>query len=365
MGENKKFKFDVIIGNPPYQDSTSVNNRSGAIYQYFYDAAEEIADKYMLITPARFLFNTGLTSKEWNKKMLTDPHLKVKMFEQNANNIFPNTDIKGGIVVIYRDADKNFGKIGEFIPNDHLRAISQHFTRDVIHNLPSIMYGGRSDLKFNDIFLEAYPQSIRDRINNIQKKHPNVTELAPNEEYELKSSTLDVLPYVFLSKKPNDGEEYIQILGLSKGKRLIRWIDSKYMVPRYENNNIDYFKVFVPESNGSGKFGEILSTPVTAGPGESCTPTFISIGRFKTNDEAENCLKYIKTKLVRCLLDIIKKTQHNAAPNWAYVPLQDFTSHSDIDWSQSIPDIDKQLYKKYGLSQDEIDFIESHVKEMA
>ena len=87
MGENKKFKFDVIIGNPPYQDSTSVNNRSGAIYQYFYDAAEEIADKYMLITPARFLFNTGLTSKEWNKKMLTDPHLKVKMFEQNANNV--------------------------------------------------------------------------------------------------------------------------------------------------------------------------------------------------------------------------------------------------------------------------------------
>lgn len=64
-------------------------------------------------------------------------------------------------------------------------------------------------------------------------------------------------------------------------------------------------------------------------------------------------------------MGILKITQDNTKSKWEKVPLQDFTSHSDIDWSQSIPDIDKQLYKKYGLSQDEIDFIESHVKEMA
>ena len=73
---------------------------------------------------------------------------------------------------------------------------------------------------------------------------------------------------------------------------------------------------------------------------------------------------YIKTKLARTLLGVLKKTQHNASSNWAYIPLQDFTPNSDIDWSKSIPEIDKQLYKKYNLSEEEIAFIETHVKEM-
>lgn len=362
MGK-KKF-FDFVIGNPPYQDSTSINNRAGAVYQYFYEMAKQVAPKYLLITPARFLFNTGLTPKDWNKQMLADPHLKVEKYEQDGTKVFPNTDIKGGVVIMYRDDNSNFGAIGEFIPEAHLRSILKHFQKDAKVNLPSIMYGGRSDLKFNDLFLKDYPQTINDRLKVIQIKHPDVTKLAPNEEYEIKSSTLDVLPYVFLETKPDDNSSYIKLLGLSKGKRIFRWIDKKYIVPRYKNNNINYFKVLVPESNGSGKFGEELSTPVVAGPLESSTPTFISIGRFTSRTEAENCLKYIKTKLTRCLLDVVKKTQHNAAPNWAYVPLQDFTSKSDIDWSKSIQDIDFQLYRKYNLSPEDINFIESHVKEM-
>lgn len=359
----KKF-FDFVIGNPPYQDSTSINNRAGAVYQYFYDMAKQVASKYLLITPARFLFNTGLTPKDWNKQMLSDPHLKVEHYEQDATKVFPNTDIKGGVVIMYRDTNTNFGAIGEFVPDMHLRSILKHFRKDVKSNLPSIMYGGRSDLKFNDLFLKEYPETIHDRLKVIQIKHPNVTKLAPNEEYEIKSSTLDVLPYVFLKAQPEDDSDYIKLLGLSKGKRIFRWIPRKYVVPRYQNNNINYFKVLVPESNGSGKFGEELSSPVVADPFESSTPTFISIGRFVTRGEAENCLKYIKTKFTRCLLDVVKKTQHNAAPNWAYVPLQDFSSTSDIDWSKPINEIDIQLYKKYDLTSEDIDFIESHVKEM-
>lgn len=75
-------------------------------------------------------------------------------------------------------------------------------------------------------------------------------------------------------------------------------------------------------------------------------------------------MKYIKTKFARCLLGILKATQHNPPEKWAYIPLQDFTNESDIDWSRPIPEIDQQLYKKYGLDDDEIEFIESHVKEM-
>ena len=76
-------------------------------------------------------------------------------------------------------------------------------------------------------------------------------------------------------------------------------------------------------------------------------------------------LKYIKSKFCRVMLGILKITQHNPGPKWKYVPLQDFTQESDIDWSKSIPEIDQQLYKKYGLDEKEIQFIESHVKEMA
>ncbi|WP_143412206.1 hypothetical protein [Arabiibacter massiliensis] len=117
-------------------------------------------------------------------------------------------------------------------------------------------------------------------------------------------------------------------------------------------------------SNGSGAFGEALSTPVVGEPGTGFTQTFMCIGRFKTEDEARAALKYIKTKLCRALLGVLKNTQHNPPITWRLIPLQDFTASSDIDWSKPISDIDRQLYAKYWLDDDEIAFIETHVKEM-
>ena len=90
----------------------------------------------------------------------------------------------------------------------------------------------------------------------------------------------------------------------------------------------------------------------------------ISMGAFATQQEAESCMKYIKTKFARAMLGILKTTQHNPAATWRFVPLQDFTASSDIDWSKPVSDIDSQLYSKYGLSDDEIEFIESHIKPM-
>src|SRR5699024_10780701 len=88
-----KLNFDVVVGNPPYQKESGTSARDDAIYNYFYDLAEKVADKYMLITPARFLFNAGSTSKKWNKKMLNDKHLKVVLYEQNSSRVFPNVGI--------------------------------------------------------------------------------------------------------------------------------------------------------------------------------------------------------------------------------------------------------------------------------
>ena len=108
----------------------------------------------------------------------------------------------------------------------------------------------------------------------------------------------------------------------------------------------------------------IIGTPIIGTPIIGHTDTFISVGKFATEFEAVSCLKYIKTKFARTMLGTLKATQHNPKDTWANVPLQDFTSSSDIDWSASIEDIDRQLYKKYNLSDEEIAFIERTIKPM-
>ena len=160
----------------------------------------------------------------------------------------------------------------------------------------------------------------------------------------------------------NEIEDSIKVLGIQKNKRTWKYIAAKYVDMSHEN--INTWKVFVPRANGSGALGEVLSTPLIGQPLIGHTQSFISIGSFSTEQEAEACLKYIKSKFARVLLGVLKVTQDNDRGVWKYVPLQDFTSMSDIDWSQSISDIDKQLYAKYGLDEEEINFIETHVKEM-
>lgn len=163
------------------------------------------------------------------------------------------------------------------------------------------------------------------------------------------------------------GSDSIKILGLAgTNQRVIKWIKASYVE---DNGNLEAWKVVLPKANGSGAIGEVLSTPLIGEPliGEPLigyTQSFLGIGSFSTEDEARDCMKYVKSKFVRALLGILKITQDNPPEKWKFVPLQDFTPASDIDWSQPVADIDRQLYAKYGLDDEEIQFIESHVKEM-
>ena len=103
-------KFDVVIGNPPYQEeAVGASTRSEPIYPQFMDAAYEVADRAVLITPARFLSNSGQTKAAWNKKMLADPHLTVALHVADSSDLFPGTDIKGGVAVTHRDATRPIG----------------------------------------------------------------------------------------------------------------------------------------------------------------------------------------------------------------------------------------------------------------
>lgn len=139
------------------------------------------------------------------------------------------------------------------------------------------------------------------------------------------------------------------------------WIKKKYIT---YPDNFNKYKVMISKANGSGKFGEALSTPVIGDKKVGHTQSFISLGALDSKVEAENLEKYIKGKFSRCLLSILKTTQDITPYRWKYVPVQNFSDNSDIDWNKSIKEIDAQLYKKYGLLQEEINFIEANVKEM-
>jgi hypothetical protein len=179
--------------------------------------------------------------------------------------------------------------------------------------------------------------------------------------HDMSTNIFDRLPEVFSKNKPDDGHEYISIYGRTGNSRAKKWIRRDYV---NTVSNLDAYKLFMSKGNGSGHYGEVLTPPVIGEPGEGSTETFISIGCWHSREEAKNASKYVITKFTRALLGVLKSTQDLTPRTWRYVPLQDFTSKSDIDWSQSIHDIDKQLYRKYGLTDEEQKFIETHVKEM-
>ena len=174
------------------------------------------------------------------------------------------------------------------------------------------------------------------------------------------------MPKIFTVNRPNSKEEYIQIYGNIKSERVYRWIRKDYVK---DVDNLYKYKVMVPKANGSGAIGEVLSTPLIGLPLIGLpligfTETYISIGQTDDKDEAEAILKYVKSKVARVMLGVLKVTQNNSKETWEKVPIQDFTKNSDIDWKVSLTNIDQQLYKKYGLTDEEVSFIETNVKEV-
>ncbi len=345
--EGSQVKFSAVVGNPPYQANIEGRGDQPPIYHLFLEESYKLSDKVSIIHPARFLFDAGLTPKPWNKKMLQDPHLKVEYFEQKSSSVFANTDIKGGIAITYRDTNKDFGAIDVFTSFPELNSILRKVESKAEPTLDAEITG-------RGVYLLS---------KQAHADHPEIEQLqSKGHKNDVGTGAFNILDdIIFFKDKPNDGNDYVQIIGLLKAKRVRRWIKRSYL-----NNpaNFEKYKVILPNANGSGAIGEILSTPLIGEPLIGYSETFIGIGAYDTKNEAEAALKYIKSKFARTMLGVLKITQHNSRGKWAKVPIQNFTSESDIDWSQSIPSIDKQLYAKYGLSQDEINFIETRVRAM-
>ncbi len=341
---DEEIKSMILVSNPPYhEDVDSGDNKTFAppVYHKFLAEYHKTTDRVMVIHPARCLFDAGATPKDFNRKILSDPHIKVAIYEPDSSKVFPNAkvDIRGGVAVTYRDANKNFGAIETFIPWDELKSAHR-----------KVVVDNKNFRPFSEI---VYPRALY----RLSANFP----IADKINSSIGTNAFHTLSEYFFDEKPADGHEYTKILGRVGIERVYKFIRRDYI---RDTENFCKYKVFIPSSNGSGTIGEKLATMLVGLPLVGCTETFTSAGAFDSAAEADNCLKYIKTKFARAMLGILKVTQHNPAETWRYVPLQEFGAGSDIDWRRSVHKIDKQLYRKYGLAAGEIEFIESKVKAM-
>lgn len=337
-------KFDVVIGNPPYQEEAQGGGtRDTPIYHQFMEAAYELGTKVVLITPARFLFNAGFTPKAWNEKMLADPHLSVPIYVRDSSDLFPGTKIRAGIAVTYRDADRAGEPIETFTAYPALNTILHKVRESGTAFIETIGITSSRSYRYTDKLYEDHPEAL--------KLRPEGNTALVN------TNAFEMFSFLFHEARPADGDEYVQVLGVIKNKRFRRWIRSEYITGP---ESFDRYKVALPAANENNKLGW-MAAPEVVEPGVAVTQTFLTIGSFASEDEARACFAYVKTKFARAMLYILKVTQHNPRSTWKFVPAQDFSSDSDINWTKTIPEIDAQLCAKYGLDANEIAFIEDEV----
>jgi hypothetical protein len=373
--EFNDMKFDAVVGNPPYQeevwDSSGVtknNKMSRSIYPEFAKFARQLADIITLIMPARWMSGESgpyRETSEFVKFMIEGHDLKSLDLFPNSRDVFSNVDIKGGIAFYITDKNYDGKTVFSVWENKNKRSME-------------IAFDGKED----DNIIIRFPElvSIVDKIFVQGALVGSMKTLVSSRN-----------PYGFVSDlftKNNEkarisdvrlADDDFAILGLYRAKREIKYIANTDLKKNVKGALL--YKVLLPRANGSGVFGEVFSTPMLV-----ATDTFLEIGQFVNEYEATSLFKYVRTKFFRAMVGVKKTAVFNYKDAFTYVPIQDFTplsgtvvktkaagsgdelvdlkGTSDIDWSKSIREIDQQLYKKYGLSPEEIAFIEEKVKEM-
>ena len=342
--ELKNMNFDVIVGNPPYQEEGH-GHKPLPIYQYFVEFAKSLVPNYLsMIMKANWYTDNELTS--FRKTMMEDIRLEVLHDFVDATDCFPNVEIKGGVCYFLWNKTKSTG--GTFVCA-HSKGASTSCTR----NLQSENFGIL--LRSNDSIriLEKITTNSEDYFSSLismndpfgfdmRQEHSSKRVKVEYKKHPFKGST-----DFYYNGWRKDGIGYVQ-------KSIIRkhteWIDK--------------FKVLIPKAWGTGKTETDRLKPFIVSPNSCCTETYLVVGPFENEEICKNVVAYIQTKFFHFFVSVIKITQNSMQGNYRFVPLQNFTENSDINWNVSITEIDKQLYKKYGLTADEISFIESKVREM-
>ena len=331
INNNPNMKLDAIVGNPPYQVITHSGvkgDQATPIYNVFVSFAKKLKPKYIsMITPARW-YNGGMGLNSYRDEMLKDRRLEIICDFQNAKDCFPSTNISGGICFFLWN-ENYIGKC-DFI--NHIGDITISLHRQ----------------------LDEFPVFIRDNrsIEIIEK----IKLMAKNQ---LSNIVSPIMPYGLPSyargeTMPSDANRYK--LYASNG---VTYIKRENITQRLEV--ADKYKIALGQliSGHLGEFDENGQTKVFSSifimhSGEVCTASYLSIGAFNSLEECNYAFRYLKTKFVRFLVLQTLTSMHITRSSFSFVPLQDFTK----SWT------DEELYTKYGLTDEEIQFIESMIKPM-
>ena len=356
-------KFDVIIGNPPYQDNQSSQNCttnrafSSAIYPQFIDLAMSLTSRYVsLITPSRWMTKTGQgIDEEWVDKMIDGNHFITIHDFYDALGCFPNVEIKGGV---------NYFLLSPQYNGDCKLVIhGSNSTQTLVEPLNSSGAG--------IIIRDPFASNIYSKVKAVEislQHNSNFSEYVGPQHFFDKNGLLTTRwrDYSLVRDNIYSVKYYLNKQVEPKGFAWIKETD----IPK--NADVRHLhKVYISKAfNGGDSFPhQIIGRPFYGEPNSVCSQTYLVIGynpqkALLSKIECKNIIKYIQTCFFRFLVFIKKKTQDNPSSVFSFVPIQDFTADSDIDWSKSIPEIDTQLYAKYGLTAEEIDFIESMLKPM-
>lgn len=334
--EGEKMRFDAVVGNPPYQETGGSGGTNDApIYQHFAFAAIALEPQYVsLIMPARW-FSGGRESLlgEFRQHMLQSGHVKKLTVYTETRDIFPSVEIKGGLCYyLYESAYK--GQCEYTIVQDGKRRTTERCLDDfdilirepILGEIVKKVMATRPQT-VDTIISSDTPFGIPTNPSGSKKNQINV--------FEEPASTHDTqLFYITNTRKVG----YINRDAVTK--------NAEY---------IDRVKVFIPEGYGAGESfpHQILGVPDLGGANSVCSQSYL-FASFPDIIQARNFISYIRTKFFRALVLAVKISQHAMSRTYRFVPMQDY-SHS---WT------DEMLYEKYGLSQEEIDFVESTIKPM-
>lgn len=344
----KEMKFDLVIGNPPYQQADGGAAASAKpIYQEFVNIAKDISTKYVsMIMPARW-YTGGKGLDEFRLTMLSDKHIKLLYDYQRPDEVFPDTNNRGGLCFIVRD--KGFDNT-VILP----KVISNRGGQDIVAQSRSIKIDGL------DMFIRHQEAiSILAKVKGSTSFASLSDIVSARRPFGIDGNiTKDTTVFKEQPTKKNS----IVCYGRSSCLGYITLLTVKS-----NSEWINRWKVFMPYANNIGtELNDDNLNAFVGEPNSVATETFLVVGADLSLDEssANTLVQYLKTRFVRFMHSLAKASQHATSKTYRFVPLQDFTDQSDIDWKKSVDEIDKQLYVKYNLSAEEISFIENTIKVM-
>lgn len=341
-------KFNAIVGNPPYMEMDGGAQASAKpIYNQFVNIAKMVGPKYIsMIMPTRW-YSGGKGLDDFRESMLGDERIALLHDYLNPELVFPKTNIRGGICYFLWDES--------YDNNVRLTKVVTHKEKEEPISVMRSLKSGDSDIFIrHEIALQIFEKIKYDSGFKSFEKH-----VSSRKPFGLSGSFIN-------SKEFKETKQGLKdpVICYGKGKK-IGYIEKEKF--NLKDNLVNCYKVFTPYANNIGTElnDDNLNTFIGL-PGTICTETYIMLGfDLKLNESsASNLSKYFSTRFARFLHSLAKSSQHGTSKTYKFVPLQDFSSDSDIDWSKSIIEIDQQLYRKYKLTDEEIAFIERMIKPM-